>query len=282
MMSTAPLLHLRLSIDYPSRPRVLDGVELDIQPGEIVGLVGLSGSGKSSLALAILRLLDLKGGRVRGAIRFRGGDLMQASEREMRSVRGGEIAFVPQSPVAALNPAVRIAGQMFEAWNAHNRGSRAEMERSVQSAITAVGLPGDAGFLRRYPGEVSVGQAQRVLIAMAILNRPRLLIADEPTSSLDVISQAGIQRLLVRLNRELEMAILYISHDLASIAGFCGRVAILHEGRIVEFEETGAIFQAPRHPCTRSLMAAIPVARFRLGETAGAIPSSQQESWSVA
>ncbi len=115
---------------------------------------------------------------------------------------------------------------------------------------------------------------------MAILNRPRLLIADEPTSSLDVIAQAGIQRLLLRLNRELEMAILYISHDLASIAGFCGRVAILHEGRIVEFEETGTIFQAPRHPCTRQLMAAIPVLRNRLAETA--IPPPQQESWRVA
>ncbi|HEY1338563.1 MAG TPA: ABC transporter ATP-binding protein [Bryobacteraceae bacterium] len=258
MTPGAPTLHLRLSIDYPNRPRVLDRAELDIRPGEIVGLVGSSGSGKSSLALALLRLLDLKGGRASGEMFFLGRDLTRASEREMRSLRGRDLAFVPQSPASYLNPAMRLDAQMAEAWRAHKKGSRAEMESDILAAIEQVGLPADRPFLHRYPREVSVGQAQRVLIAMAILHRPALLIADEPTSSLDVISQAGVLRLLARLNRELGMSVLYISHDLLSVASFCHRVAILHEGRIVEFDETAAIFGSPAHPYTRELIAAIP------------------------
>jgi ABC-type dipeptide/oligopeptide/nickel transport system ATPase component len=253
-----PLLHIRLSIDYPGRPRVLDDAMLDVRPGEIVGLVGESGSGKSSLALALLRLLDLKGGRASGNIWFKERDLMRAGEREMRSIRGKEIAFVPQSPSSYLNPALRLGDQMAEAWRAHQKGSRAGVERAVCRAIEQVGLPGERAFLRRYPGEVSVGQAQRVLIAMAVLHLPGLLIADEPTSSLDLISQADVLRLLSRLNRELGMGILYISHDLLSIAGFCDRVAILHEGRIVEFRETDAVFEAPEHPYTKALIGALP------------------------
>jgi ABC-type dipeptide/oligopeptide/nickel transport system ATPase component len=147
---------------------------------------------------------------------------------------------------------------MAEAWRAHRKGSRADVERDVRRAIEQVGLPADGAFLRRYPGEVSVGQAQRVLIAMAVLHYPGLLIADEPTSSLDLISQAEVLRLLSRLNRELGMGVLYISHDLMSIAGFCDRVAILHEGRIVEFAETDAVFERPEHPYTQALIGALP------------------------
>lgn len=257
-MNGCPLLHIRLSIDYPGRPRVLEDAMLDVRPGEIVGLIGESGSGKSSLALALLRLLDLKGGRASGNIWFNGRDLMRCGERELRSIRGKEIAFVPQSPSSYLNPALRLGDQMAEAWRAHRKGSRADVERDVRRAIEQVGLPADGAFLRRYPGEVSVGQAQRVLIAMAVLHYPGLLIADEPTSSLDLISQAEVLRLLSRLNRELGMGVLYISHDLMSIAGFCDRVAILHEGRIVEFAETDAVFERPEHPYTQALIGALP------------------------
>ena len=257
-MNSLPLLHIRLSIDYPGRPGVLDDAMLDLRPGEIVGLVGESGSGKSSLALALLRLLDLKGGRASGSIWFNGRDLMQATQREMRGFRGKEIAFVPQSPTSYLNPALRLGDQMAEAWKAHRKASRTETEWELRRAIGQVGLPTDRAFLRRYPGEVSVGQAQRVLIAMAVLHQPALLIADEPTSSLDLISQADVLRLLSRLNQELGMGILFISHDLLSIAGFCDRVAILHQGRIVEFAETDAIFEAPEHPYTQALIGALP------------------------
>ena len=260
--SEQPLLRVRLAIDYPARARVLDDAELDVRNGEIVGLVGSSGSGKSSLALALLRLLDTKGGRAHGGIWFQGKDLIQTGEREMRGIRGRAISFVPQSPSSFLNPSMRIDAQMNEAWKAHKHGSRTEMERTVYDAIQHVGLPAERSFLHRYPGEVSVGQAQRVLIAMAILHSPDLLIADEPTSSLDVISQAEVLGLLARLNRELGMAILYISHDLLSIAGFCSRVAILCEGRIVEFADTNAIFDSPVHPYTQKLIGSIPVAPY--------------------
>lgn len=254
-----PLLRLRLSITYPDRPHVLNEASLEVRPGEIVGLVGSSGSGKSSLALALLRLLDFKGGQARGSAWFKGMDLMRLSEREMRSLRGREIAFVPQSPTSFLNPAVRIFDQMAEAWKAHRGGSRDAAAAAVARAIEQVGLPADRSFLRRFPGQISVGQAQRVLIAMAILHRPALLIADEPTSSLDLISQAEVLRLLSRLSRILGMGILYISHDLLSIAGFCHRVAILHEGRIVEFAETTAVFERPQHLYTKQLIAALPM-----------------------
>jgi ABC-type dipeptide/oligopeptide/nickel transport system ATPase component len=256
MISGGPLLHIRLSIDYPAKTRVLDGAELDVNAGEVVGLVGESGSGKSSLALALLRLLDLKAGRPTGTMWFKQRDLMRLKEREMRAIRGREIAFVPQSPTSYLNPVLRIGDQMSEAWKAHATGPRTACEQHIQRALAQVGLPADRAFLRRYPGEISVGQAQRVLIAMAALHSPDLLIADEPTSSLDVISQAGILRLLSRLNREFGMAILYISHDLASIEGFCHRVAILHGGRVVEFAETAEVFGSPRHPYTQALIGA--------------------------
>lgn len=185
---------------------------------------------------------------------------MQYTERRMRSMRGSEIAFVPQSPSSFLNPALRMEVQMREAWKAHQKGSREAIERQIYGAIELVGLPAERQFLRRYPGEVSVGQAQRVLIAMAILHNPALLIADEPTSSLDVLSQADVLQLLARLNRELGMSILYISHDLLSVAGFCHRVAILQKGRIVEFADTEKIFDYPSHEYTRQLIAAMPVA----------------------
>jgi peptide/nickel transport system ATP-binding protein len=252
------LLDVRLTIDYPGRPGVLDDACFSVRRGEIVGLVGSSGSGKSSLALALLRLLELKGGRASGSIRFNGRDLMACKEREMRTIRGKEIAFVPQSPSSSLNGALWLGDQMMEAYRAHGRGSKADGERAVQLAIEQVGLPGDAEFLRRYPGEVSVGQAQRVLIAMAIMHCPELLIADEATSSLDLISQAEVLRLLAGLNRDFGMGMLYISHDLASIAGFCDRVAILHGGRIVEFGDTERVFEAPEHPYAQALIGALP------------------------
>lgn len=250
---------MQLSIDYPGKPRALDHAEFDVCPGEIVGLVGASGSGKSSIALALLRLLDVKGGRAFGQIWFRGRDLLRLGEREMRQLRGSVISFVPQSPSSYLNPAMRIEDQMLEAWRAHSTGSRQAGMNAIYNAIEQVGLPTERQFLRRYPGQVSIGQAQRVLIAMAILHSPALLIADEPTSSLDVISQAAILRLLQQLNRQLDMAILYISHDLLSVAAYCDRVAILHDRHVVEFAETASIFAAPAHPYTRELMAAMPL-----------------------
>jgi len=254
----SPLLSLRLSVDYRNKPGVLRDVSLEIQPGEILGLVGQSGSGKSTLSLAILRLLHLKGGSARGDLRFKGEDLFAKTEAQMRSLRGREISIVLQSPLSSLNPALRIGSQLGEAWRAHATGTQAECSAAIGNALSSVSLPNDADFLRRRPGQLSVGQAQRVIIAMAILHRPSLLIADEATSALDTITQSEILRLFAQLNRELGMGILYISHDLLSVATLCDRIAILNAGEIVECGPPSQIFGAPRHAYTQKLVAALP------------------------
>jgi ABC-type dipeptide/oligopeptide/nickel transport system ATPase component len=253
-----PLLSLRLSVDYRNNPGVLRDVSLDIQPGEILGLVGQSGSGKSTISLAILRLLHLKGGTACGNLLFKGDDLSAKSESQMRSLRGREISIVLQSPLTSLNPALRIGSQLSEAWRAHATGTREQCAAAIRSALTSVSLPHATDFLRRRPSQLSVGQAQRVIIAMAILHRPSLLIADEATSALDTITQSEILALFDRLNRELGMGILYISHDLLSVAALCHRIAILNSGEIVECGPPSQIFGAPQHPYTQKLVAALP------------------------
>ena len=258
MTVAPPLLSLQLSVDYRNKSGVLRDVALDIEPGEILGLVGQSGSGKSTLSLAILRLLHLKGGAARGDLLFKGEDLSAKSESQMRSLRGREISIVLQSPLSSLNPALRIGSQLSEAWRAHANGTREECSAATAKALASVSLPNDADFLHRRPSQLSVGQAQRVIIAMAILHRPSLLIADESTSALDTITQSEILGLFARLNRELGMGILYISHDLLSVAALCHRIAILNAGEIVECGPPSQIFGAPRHPYTQKLVAALP------------------------
>jgi ABC-type dipeptide/oligopeptide/nickel transport system ATPase component len=236
---------------------VLREVELEVYRGEIVGLAGQSGSGKSTLAMTILRLLDFTGCVARGMVEFAGRDLLRLKERELRRIRGKEIGLVLQSPMTALNPALRIGTQMEEAWRCHG-GDRAGWKRRSMEVLASVSLPAEESFLRKYPRQLSVGLAQRVLIAMATLHRPALLLADEPTSALDVITQSEILELFGRLTRELEMGMLFISHDLLSMAALCHRVAILHEGEIVETAPTEEIFSRPRHPYTKRLIEAIP------------------------
>jgi len=183
---------------------------------------------------------------------------MALKESELRRIRGKEIGLVLQSPLSSLNPALRIGTQMFEAWSAHARGSSEHRHRSVLEALAGVSLPVEDAFLQRYPSQISVGQAQRVLIAMAVLHRPSLLIADEPTSALDVITQSEILALFGKLNKEMGMAVLYISHDLLSVASICHRIAILHEGAIVECGRVAQIFGYPVHPYTQRLVQAMP------------------------
>jgi peptide/nickel transport system ATP-binding protein len=254
----APLLSLRLSVDYRNKPGALRDISLELQQGEILGLVGQSGSGKSTLSLAILRLLHLKGGSARGHLLFKDQDLFAKTEAEMRSLRGREISIVLQSPLSSLNPALRIGSQLSEAWRAHASGTREECHAAISSALASASLPNDSDFLRRRPAQLSVGQAQRVIIAMAILHRPSLLIADEPTSALDTITQSEILRLFAQLNRELGMGILYISHDLLSVAALCHRIAILNAGELLECGAPEQIFGAPKHAYTQKLVAALP------------------------
>jgi ABC-type glutathione transport system ATPase component len=251
------LLSAQLSVRYAGKPAVLRDVRLEIQRGEVLGLVGQSGSGKSTLALAILGLLD-KRAQVEGTIRLQESDLLQLSERELRALRGRAVALVLQSPLSSLNPALKIRTQLREAWRAHASGTAADCANAIRASLQSVSLPTDDDFLRKHPSQMSVGQAQRVLIAMAVMHRPALLIADEATSALDVITQSEILALFRQLNRATGMAILYISHDLASVAGICDRIAILHEGEIVECGATAQIFAHPQHAYTRQLMAAMP------------------------
>ncbi len=253
-----PFLSVCLSVGYAQKPFVLHNTFLQMRPGEVLGLVGQSGSGKSSLALSILRLVNLKGGRAEGTVYFRGRDLMRLTEREMREIRGREIGLVLQSPLSALNPVLRIGTQLNEAWKVHSSNDSGERQECIKQAMASVSLPVDEQFLRRYPSQISVGQAQRVLIAMAVIHKPSLLIADEPTSALDVITQSEILALLTALNREKQMAVLYISHDLLSVASICSRVAILHNGEIVETASTSQIFTDPVHAYTRHLIQALP------------------------
>jgi peptide/nickel transport system ATP-binding protein len=252
------LLHARLSVDYPNKPGALRDVEIEVAEGQILGLVGESGSGKSTIALALLRLLQHKGASITGEILFAGRDLLSLPEREMRSIRGREMALVLQSPLASLNPALRIGTQMAEAWRAHQSGAAArQWKPRALELFERVSLPAEESFLNRYPRQLSVGQAQRVLIAMAVLHKPRLLIADEPTSALDAITQSEILDLFRSLNRELNMAMLFVSHDLLAVASLCSRIAILQRGRIVESGATEQMFRDPRTADTRALLEAV-------------------------
>ncbi len=245
-------LEFRISAAY-GKTQVLNDVEAKIAPGEIVALVGLSGSGKSTLALSLLRLLHYRGGEVTGSIKVAGRELSGLSEREMRGIRGKLIGYVPQSPGTALNERVRVKTLLEETWRAHEHGpgSFAELLESVQ-------LPSDAAFLQKRAGELSTGQGQRLLIALAIMHKPAVLLADEATSALDAITQAAVLRLFVDLNKRNGTAMLFISHDLLSVASVGHRVDILSEGRIVESGSPDAIFRAPRHPFTKELVNAMP------------------------
>ncbi|MFZ0278158.1 MAG: ABC transporter ATP-binding protein [Candidatus Sulfotelmatobacter sp.] len=267
------LLSARLSVGYAGKPAVLRDVWLEIQRGEVLGLVGQSGSGKSTLALAILGLLDKKA-QVEGTVRLRESDLLQLNERELRALRGRAVALVLQSPLSSLNPALKIRTQLKEAWRAHASGAAADCTNAIRASLQSVSLPTDDDFLRKHPSQMSVGQAQRVLIAMAVMHRPALLIADEATSALDVITQSEILALFRQLNRSTGMAILYISHDLASVSGICDRIAILHQGGIVECGATAQIFAHPQHAYTQQLMAAMP----RLLPSAAQLPMKAERA----
>jgi len=225
-----PLLTVRISVDYPGRRDVLKDVAFDISQGEIFGLAGESGAGKSTIALAILGLVGMRGGTLRGQILFDGKDLARAKEKELRQIRGRDISLVLQSPVAALNPALRLQTQFREAWRSHSSIAWKQARPEVRSLLCRMGLPDEEEFLARYPSQMSIGQAQRVVIAMAVLHKPKLIIADEPTSALDAASRSEILALFRRLNHTHGTTILYISHDLDSMSQLCDRVGQLEPG----------------------------------------------------
>ena len=269
-MSDTTLLRADLSASYAGRP-TLSGLRFQLQQGEILGLVGSSGAGKSTLVLSLLGLLPWRGGRVSGEVLLRGQNLLRLNERQLRRIRGKEIALIPQSPMTALNAAISLQRHFDEAWKAHKPQNRSGLSERVRELMAEVQLPCDAEFLRRRPREISVGQAQRVLIALALLHEPALIVADEPTSALDPVTQTQIVDLLRDLNRQYGMTLLYISHDLTSVIRLCDRVAVLHEGSIVEDLPVSQLGEA-RHPASRAQLRALPVPaemllRFRDGGT---------------
>ncbi len=236
----------------------VDGVSFTLAAGETLGLVGESGSGKSATSLALLRLLP-PSATLSGQIHFDSRNLLAESEAAMRRLRGREIAMIFQEPMTALNPVMQIGTQIAEAIRAHHPGlSRAEVKARTVAALHEVALPDPERRLTDYPHQFSGGQRQRILIAIALSNRPRLLIADEPTTALDVTVQAQILDLLRTLRATHNLAMLFISHDLAVISRIADRVAVMQRGRIVEQAAAADLFRSPRHPYTRQLLASAP------------------------
>ena len=257
----APLLAVRdLAVTYAGAgggvPAVR-GVSLDLAPGETLGLAGESGCGKSTLAGAILRLLP-RGTEVTGQVLLDGEDVLAMRPGRLRAVRWTEASIVLQGALHSLNPVQRIGAQIGEAIELHEpRLGRGTVRARVAELLELVGIP--AGRASDYPHRLSGGQRQRVLIALALACRPRLLIADEPTTALDVMVQAQVLRLLARLQEELGLAVLFVTHDLSTLAAVCRRIAVMYAGRIVEEGPSDEVFRAPAHPYTRALAAAFPV-----------------------
>ena len=261
-MSREPILYLEeLRVAIPS-PRgiieAVDGVSFTVAPREVVGIVGESGCGKSMLALSIMRLVPEPGRIVAGRIALAGRDLLGLSEREMRKVRGSEIGIIFQDPSASLNPVMRVGRQIEETIEAHNgvRGSAAR-DRAIEM-LRAVRIPEPATRARDYPHQYSGGMRQRVVIAIGTANRPKLLIADEPTTALDVTVQAQIMDLLRVMNEETGTAIILITHNIALVSRFCARVLVMYAGRIVEEAPVTRLFDHPLHPYTRGLLECVP------------------------
>ena len=256
-----PLLEIDNLRVWFGAKEVVRGVSLTLDRGEVLGLVGESGSGKSVSSLAILGLLD-PAARVEGSIRWQGRELAGLGNLELRSIRGREIAMIFQEPMTALNPVMRVGRQIAEAILAHRPtlGGR-EAKREAIAALEAVAIPDAAQRFGDYPHQFSGGQRQRILIAMALVHKPQLLIADEPTTALDVTVQAQVLELLKTLQLEHGVAMLFTSHDLAVVGQMADRVAVMRSGQILESGPTREVLTRPQHAYTKSLLAAVPTLR---------------------
>jgi len=273
--SSAPLLSVRgVSVDFNTDTggfRAVDNLDFDVRPGRTLAIVGESGSGKSVTSMAIMRLTDYNGGRIStGQILFRDGDdrevdLTQASDEQMRAIRGNDIAMIFQEPMTSLNPVFTIGDQIVEAIMLHQQLSRSAARQSARKLLEKVRLPDAEQLLDRYPHQLSGGMRQRVMIAMALSCQPRLLIADEPTTALDVTIQAQILNTIRELQRDLGTAVIFITHDMGVVAEMADDVVVMLRGKKVEQGTVEDIFNAPKHPYTRALLAAVP----RLGSLTG-------------
>ena len=242
--------------------RAVDGVSFDVAPGERLGIVGESGCGKSVTFYAMLGLLPMPPGRIEsGAALLNGTDLLKASPGELRRIRGRSIGMIFQDPMTALNPCMKVGRQVMEPLLVHGICGHDEARRRAKAMLDAAGIPDAARRMDQYPHEFSGGMRQRVVIAMALAAQPRLLIADEPTTALDVTVQAQILDLLKQLCKDLGMTVALITHDMGVVANFCDRVLVMYAGRILESADAAALFKDPMHPYTRALMESLPGAQ---------------------
>jgi oligopeptide/dipeptide ABC transporter ATP-binding protein len=276
---SADLLTVRgLEVQFNTRAgtiRAVDGVDLTARAGETLCVVGESGSGKSVTALAVMGLLDARGGaQVSGSIAFDGRELTALSEQQWRDVRGNEIAMIFQEPMSSLNPVWRIGDQIAEAVGLHQDVDRREAERRAIDLLGLVGIPAPERRARDYPHQLSGGMRQRVMIAIALSCNPKLLVADEPTTALDVTIQAQILDLIGELRERTGMAVMLITHDLGVVAESADRVAVMYGGRVVEQGTTREVFEDPRHPYTRALLRSIPMMGSTYAQPLYAIPGS--------
>ncbi|MFC0226093.1 dipeptide ABC transporter ATP-binding protein [Serratia aquatilis] len=255
--------------------RAVDRISYSVEQGQVVGIVGESGSGKSVSSLAIMGLIDFPGKVMADKLEFNGQDLRKISEKERRQLVGSEVAMIFQDPMTSLNPCYTVGYQIMEALKVHQGGNRSTRRSRAIDLLTLVGIPDPASRLDVYPHQLSGGMSQRVMIAMAIACRPKLLIADEPTTALDVTIQAQIIELLLELQQRENMALLLITHDLALVAEAAHHIIVMYAGQVVESGKASEIFRAPRHPYTQALLRALPefaAEKARLASLPGVVP----------
>jgi oligopeptide/dipeptide ABC transporter ATP-binding protein len=260
-MSGAPLLEVRdLGVSFRTQDgtvHAVDGVSFTVNRGEVLGIVGESGSGKSVTAMTLMRLILDRNAVFSGEVLFNGRDLMQLSQGDMLQVRGKQISMIFQDPMTSLNPVYRVGWQIDEQLRAHEGLSAKQARRRTLELLAAVGIPNPEARIDDYPHQFSGGMRQRVMIAMGLSCNPDVLIADEPTTALDVTIQAQILELIGNLQREFDSAVVLITHDLGVVAEVADRVAVMYAGRIVEYAEVGELFRAPQHPYTWGLLGSI-------------------------
>ena len=279
MTNTDTLLRVDdLAVEFATDEGVVhavNGISYELNEGDSLGIVGESGCGKSVSSLAIMGLVARPAGRVaRGSILFQGQDLLDISSEEMRQIRGSHIAMIFQDPMSSLNPVYPIGRQIEESLRLHLNMSKPEARARAVQLLETVGIPAPEERVKDYPHQLSGGMQQRAMIAMAISCQPDLLIADEPTTALDVTIQAQVIELLAELRRELGMAVILITHELALVAGFCDRVAVMYAGFIVEYAPVHELFARPQHPYTLGLMQAVPTITGDRSEQLSNIPGS--------
>ena len=254
----------------------VDGINLSLEKGEILGIVGESGAGKSITGFSILGLIDKPGRIVEGEVLLDGVDLTKLSQKELEKIRGNDVAMIFQDPQTSLNPVITIGEQLMEAVLYHNKVGRVEAYKACVDILNLVGLPAAEKRMGSYPHQLSGGMKQRVVIAMALLNNPKLLIADEPTTALDVTIQAQILYLMKKLSRDFDSSLILITHDIAVVSQLCDKIAVMYAGRIVEYGKKEDIIFNPKHPYTKGLIECLPKLddeKTRLYQISGVMPS---------